>query len=140
MTTNRDLVSVIIPAHNGERYLRDAIDSALAQSHERLEIIVVDDGSTDGTRADVDAWASAGPLPIRVFTQANSGKHVALNHGIREARGDYTLIVDSDDRCPSNAVDAVKKAVQSAGGYVARARCGSGVLEALEHFGVLIRG
>jgi len=86
-------VSVIIPAHNSETYIRRAIDSVLAQTHPAAEIIVVDDGSTDGT---CDIVKSYGP-PIRYLYQANAGPGAARNAGIRAARGDWIAFLDSDD-------------------------------------------
>ena len=81
-------VSVVIPSFNTERYIREAICSAISQGHPDLEIIVVDDGSTDAT---ADIAESFGP-PVRVFRQANQGSGTARNRAIAESRGDFIAI------------------------------------------------
>ena len=87
------LVSVLIPSWNKDRWVSAAIASALAQTHPRVEVIVVDDGSTDGSRAVLDAWADR----IRVAHQAHSGANVARNHALRLARGEFVQYLDADD-------------------------------------------
>lgn len=86
-------LSVIIPCYNAERYIVATIDSVLAQKHPDLEIIVVDDGSSDDSVALVrDRFPS-----VLVVEQANQGVAAARNHGIALARGDYIAFVDADD-------------------------------------------
>ncbi len=85
------LVSIIIPLYNGEAYIRETIRSALTQSYENTEIIVVDDGSTD-----------SGPLiasryPIQIISQKNRGISGARNTGIRASRGEFIALLDQDD-------------------------------------------
>lgn len=86
-------VSVIIPTYNYARFLGEAVDSALAQTHPPLEVIVVDDGSTDATS---DVLASYGDR-IRVLRQGNQGVATARNTGIAAARGEYLAFLDADD-------------------------------------------
>ena len=86
-------VSVVIPAYNAERYLRETLDSVLAQTYRDLEVLVVDDGSTDTTRDVVRSYGE----PVRCIEQENAGPSPARNRGIREARGDLVAFVDSDD-------------------------------------------
>ena len=86
-------VSVIIPVYNGERYLAEAVESALAQTHRPLEIIVVDDGSTDGS-ADV---ARSFPSPVRCHTQGHGGISAARNRGVESSRGCLLAFLDADD-------------------------------------------
>ena len=90
------IVSAIIPTWNGERYLREAIDSALDQNYSPLEVIVVDDGSTDSTE---EICRSYGNL-IRYFRQPKDTKYGATAYvrALREAKGKYAAILDHDDR------------------------------------------
>lgn len=90
---SKPVVSVIIPTYNCEAYIAETVDSVLGQTFGNLEIIVIDDGSTDRTREIV---ASYGPL-VRLITQANSGVCAARNRGIREAAGRYLCLMDHDD-------------------------------------------
>lgn len=87
------LVSVIIPTYNRAHIVGRAIESALHQTYGHLEVIVVDDGSSDGTRALVSAMGSR----VRYFHQANAGVSAARNHGMRQARGEFVAFLDSDD-------------------------------------------
>lgn len=93
----RERVSVIIPVYNGERFLAEAIQSVLDQTLPPDELIVVDDGSTDGTAAVVTGMASMSPIPIRYIYQANQGPAAARNQGIRVADGDFLAFLDADD-------------------------------------------
>jgi len=87
------LISCIIPVFNGERYLGEALDSILAQTYRPIEIIVVDDGSTDGTG---ELGARYGDR-IRYFRQNNEGAPTARNAGLSAARGAFVAFLDSDD-------------------------------------------
>ena len=85
--------TVIIPVHNGERYLAAAIRSVLAQTHPPAEILVVDDGSTDASASIARAFDP----PVRVLTQANLGPAAARNLGVAHATGDLLAFLDADD-------------------------------------------
>ena len=87
------LVSVIIPVFNGARFLGAAIDSVLAQAHEPIEVIVVDDGSTDGSAGIAEAYGA----PVRCQRQENAGAGSARNRGVETARGQYLAFLDADD-------------------------------------------
>lgn len=89
------LVSIVIPVYNGANYMREAIDSALAQSYPNIEILVVNDGSSDGG-ATAEIARSYGPR-IRYFEKENGGVSSALNLGIREMRGSYFSWLSHDD-------------------------------------------
>ncbi|HWP47773.1 MAG TPA: glycosyltransferase family A protein [Candidatus Limnocylindrales bacterium] len=85
------LVSVIIPVYNGERYLSEAIKSVLAQTYRPIEIIVVDDGSTD------ESARVAQQFPVRYCFQLHQGPGAARNHGVEQARGEFLAFLDADD-------------------------------------------
>jgi glycosyltransferase involved in cell wall biosynthesis len=86
-------VSVIIPVHNGERYLHEAIASVRRQSIAPIEIVIVDDGSTDGTAAVAETLGS----DIRLIRQPHSGVTISRNRGVRTARGEFIAFLDCDD-------------------------------------------
>ncbi len=89
------IISVIIPAYNAEKYIKETIDSVLSQSFPAFEIIIIDDGSTDRTLAIVSAIKDT---RIRVFEYQHSGKpSIARNRGIRMAAGQYIAFLDADD-------------------------------------------
>jgi len=87
------LVSVIIPAHNSERHIVAALDSILAQQHRPLEILVIDDGSTDGTARIVRGYAPE----VRLIQQPQRGHPAARNTGVRAAAGEFLAFLDHDD-------------------------------------------
>ena len=92
-----NLISVIVPVYNSGQYLERCIGSVLAQDHEPLEIIIVDDGSTDAkTRLLCDALAADHPQ-VRTFHKENGGSASARNYGLDRAAGSYVGFVDSDD-------------------------------------------
>lgn len=87
------LVSCVIPVYNGERFLGEAIDSVLAQTQCRLQVVVVDDGSTDGTAQLVKAYGNA----VEYTWQPNAGPASALHRGFPLARGEFVASLDADD-------------------------------------------
>ncbi|MCM1387508.1 MAG: glycosyltransferase [Bacillus sp. (in: Bacteria)] len=89
-------ISVIVPVYNKSEYLEECIDSILLQTYENLELLLVDDESTDGSAAICDRYADTDER-VRVFHQPNGGPTAAVMTGIREASGDYYLFIDSDD-------------------------------------------
>lgn len=93
---NRLPVSFIVPVYNVYEWLDACIESLVNQSFQEFEIILVDDGSTDGSKEKCMEWAKKDER-IRVLTQENSGPSIARNYGIREAKGEYLSFIDSDD-------------------------------------------
>lgn len=89
-------VEVIIPVKNGEKYIRDSINSVLAQTHKNIRVTVVDDGSTDETAKICDEYAEK-YANVRVFHICGGGVSVARNYGIEHAEGDYIAFLDADD-------------------------------------------
>lgn len=100
------LFSVIIPVYNVEPYLRECLDSVLAQTCGDWEAVCVDDGSTDGS-GDILADYASRDSRIHVVTQANSGLSAARNTGLDHARGDYILFLDSDDWLEPSALESI---------------------------------
>lgn len=90
-------ISVIIPVHNGQTYLEDCIESVEKQTEQSLEVIVVNDGSTDGTAAVCERLAGQYDN-LRIITLPDLGVSVARNRGLEQAEGDYITFVDADDR------------------------------------------
>lgn len=90
-------VSVVIPVYNCERYLRQTLDSVLAQDFRDFEIVVVDDGSTDASRRIVEEYMTREPQRIRLIPLQNGGVCIARNTGLRESRGRYVAMLDHDD-------------------------------------------
>lgn len=88
-------VSVIIPVYNSEKYIREAIDSALNQSYKDFEVIVIDDGSKDNTLSIIRKYNRG----IRWKSQENKGQASAINEGIKMAKGEYVAYLDADDVC-----------------------------------------
>ena len=86
-------VSVIMPCFNGESFVGEAIESVLAQTYHDMELVIVDDGSTDRSLDIIRSFGDA----VRVFTQPNRGPSAARNKGIREASGEFIAYLDADD-------------------------------------------
>lgn len=86
-------VGVIVPVWNGERFLAEALDSVLAQGHAPVDVVVVDDGSTDGSAALAESYGA----PVRVLRQANAGIGGARNSGFEAVAGELISFLDADD-------------------------------------------
>ena len=93
---DQPLVSVIIPVYNAEAYLERCLNSVLDQSYDQLEIILVDDGSTDSSSSICDSYATTDSR-ICVIHKDNGGLSSARNRGLESIHGDYIMYVDSDD-------------------------------------------
>jgi glycosyltransferase involved in cell wall biosynthesis len=105
-TSVNPLVSVIIPCYNGEAYLEETITSALLQTHKNVEILVIDDGSTDASSA------IAQKMPVRYVRQENRGLTASRNRGIRESKGEFIVFLDADDRLKPDAVETGLRILQ----------------------------
>ncbi len=100
MTEFTPKVSVIVPCHNAAAYLAEALDSLLAQQPAPWEVIVIDDGSTDGSAAIAEAFG----LPVRCHRQENQGIAAARNQGLRLAAGEVIAFLDADDLWPVDSL------------------------------------
>jgi glycosyltransferase involved in cell wall biosynthesis len=108
------LVSVILPVYNGAEFVGAALESALTQTYRHLEIIAIDDGSTDGTSAVLQLYALRDSR-IRVLTQAKGGVARARNRGISDARGDFIAPLDADDLWEPTKIDRQMRRMLEAG-------------------------
>ncbi len=95
------LVSVVLPIYNGEPFLAAALDSVLEQTYDKLEIIAVNDGSTDGSALVLGDYASR----VSIVTQENTGVAGARNEGLKRASGEYVCFIDQDDRWVPSKVE-----------------------------------
>lgn len=102
--TNGELISVIVPVNNCEKYVADALDSIVNQTYRNLEILVIDDGSTDGSPAICDGYST--DARVKVFHRPNSGLSATRQFGIDHCNGAYFVTIDSGDYV---AVDYVEK-------------------------------
>jgi glycosyltransferase involved in cell wall biosynthesis len=119
-----ETISVVIPVYNGERFVAEAIRSVLDQSARPLECVVVDDGSTDATRAIVESFGSA----VRYEYQENSGVSRARNRGVELARGELVAFLDHDDVWLPTKLAAQLEALDGSGATMAL--CGMVVVDA----------
>lgn len=106
------MVSVIIPIYNASPYLRACLDSVLGQTMREIEVLCVNDGSTDGSAAILVEYA-AHDARVRVISQTNAGQGAARNRGLQEARGEYVWFVDADDEIAEP--DAIERGVKELG-------------------------
>lgn len=105
---NKLKVSIIVPVYNVVNFLPQCIESLMAQSYGNIELIFIDDGSTDGSSNVLDEYGTK-DLRIHVLHQPNSGVSTARNKGIEIATGDYCCFVDGDDNvCPNYIAEMLK--------------------------------
>jgi glycosyltransferase involved in cell wall biosynthesis len=116
---NAPLVSAIIPTYNRAHLVGEAVDSVLGQTYGNIEVIVVDDGSTDDTQAELKRYGNR----IRVITQQNAGPSAARNLGIDASRGEFVSFLDSDDLWLPSKIERQVKLMQEAGESVPCCLC-----------------
>lgn len=107
-------VSIIIPAYNAEDYIRKSLDSVVNQVYKNLEIIIVDDASTDNTKKIIKEYADKDDRIIPFYQSKNKGVSSARNTGLKAATGDYVVFVDSDDELTP---DAIRRMIDMADKY-----------------------
>lgn len=104
------LISIIIPVYNVEKYLEECVDSVINQTYTNLEIILVDDGSTDSSPDICDDYGSK-DVRIKVIHRTNGGLSAARNSGIETAQGEYISFLDSDDYIADNTIEFLYNAI-----------------------------
>lgn len=107
-----DLISIIVPIFNSERYLERSIESLLRQDYQNTEIILVNDGSTDNSLSICERYATDYPQKVRIIKQENQGASIARKNGIANANGEYLVFADSDDYVSTEYVSALYKAIR----------------------------
>lgn len=105
----KPLVSVLIPCYNAERWVAETLHSVLAQTWENIEIVVVNDGSTDGSREVLTQFESG---KLKVIDQPNRGQTAALNRCLKEARGDFIQYLDADDLLAPDKIELQVRRLQ----------------------------
>ncbi len=108
------MVSIVVPVYNVEKYLRQCVNSLINQTYKDIEIILVDDGSKDGSGKICDEYAEKYDF-IRVIHKENAGLGMARNTGMEAAKGDYVDFMDSDDYLKPNTVEMLVKALTESG-------------------------
>ena len=121
--SSKELVSIVVSVYNVEAYLPKCLESVTRQTYDNLDIIIIDDGSTDGSGALCDAFA-ANDARARVFHQENHGLWAVRNRGQLEALGDYLLFVDGDDYFHDDYVRLLYEAINKDGHPYPMAVCG----------------
>src|ERR1700761_7775050 len=109
------LVSVIIPVFNSERYLAETVSSVLNQTYKNIELILVDDGSEDGSLALAHTFESE---HVKIFHQPNNGASSARNKGLAQAKGEYIQYLDADDLLSANKIEQQVIVLQKNPGYI----------------------
>ena len=112
------LVSIVVPVYNAEKHLGQCLDSLLSQTHRNVEIICIDDGSTDGSASLLADYAQK-DARVRLFRQRNAGPGAARNRGIDEARGEYLYFLDADDWCDETLIQKAVGALERTGADMA---------------------
>ena len=109
---NKPLISVIISAYNSAKYLPACLDSIISQTYQNLEIICINDGSTDDSANTLQEYSKKDNR-IKIITQKNSGLSAARNAGIKIAKGSYITFIDSDDKVEPNMLEGMISAIQN---------------------------
>ena len=128
-TRDGELVSVVIPAYNAEGTIDETLASVREQTHRALEILVVDDGSSDATAARVEAHAAADPR-VRLIRQENGGVAKARNTAIAAAKGAFIAPIDADDLWRPDKIERQLRAIVEGGAEVGLVYCWSSTIDA----------
>ena len=104
VNVEKPLISIVIPCYNGGATILEAVQSALDQTYENLEIIIVDDGSTDNSGTIVRELMSTEPR-LSLYTQENKGLSAARNTGLSYAKGQYIVFLDADDKLKETYIE-----------------------------------
>lgn len=114
-----DKISIIVPVYNAEKYIDQALNSICGQTYQNLEILLIDDGSTDNSLERCNEWAKRDER-IKIHHQENAGASAARNAGIERAAGKYLMFIDGDDWIEANMLDILYRQAEK---YQADAAC-----------------
>lgn len=120
MTSGQPDISLLVPIYNVERYLSQCLDSAISQTLQNIEIVLINDGSTDGSQGIIEQYAAKDPR-IKVIDKPNSGYGCSMNRGLDEATGKYIGILESDDFFEPDALEILFSSAEQAHADVAKA-------------------
>ena len=105
-------ISVIVPVYNTEKYIKKCLDSIINQTYSNIEIIIINDGSTDNSELIINEYLKEYPDKIKYYKKENGGLSDARNYGVTKATGDYICFVDSDDYIDINLFESLKMEVE----------------------------
>lgn len=120
-----DLISVIIPVYNGEKYIKRCVDSILSQSYDNYEIIIINDGSSDKTLSVLREYRAYSNISI--YNNRNHGVSYSRNYGMRHSNGDYIIFVDADDVMPSWSLELMHNVAVNNRSDIVCSDCGDGL-------------
>ena len=123
MKSWRPLVSICIPAYNAGKYIAEALDSVLGQTYSRIEVIVVNDGSSDETEAVLETYAKA-DIRLKVFHRPNKGAAASRNYAFNQSKGELIKFFDADDIMSQSMVEQQVKVLHESQQYIASAEWG----------------
>lgn len=103
------LVTIVIPAYNVEEYIDECVESAIKQTYKNIEIIIINDGSTDNTKEKISKYTDE---KVKIFSKENEGLSATRNLGINKANGKYIYFLDSDDKMDLNLIEACVRAAE----------------------------
>lgn len=119
-----DLISIIVPVYNVENYLIECLDSLIAQTYKNIEILLIDDGSTDQSKVIAQTFCKAhSDRTIQLIEKKNGGQSSARNLGIKHAKGTYFIFIDSDDLVAATHVEMLYNAVKEKNSKLAMCKC-----------------
>ena len=104
------LVTIVIPVYNSEKYLDDCIESVVNQSYKNIEILLINDGSTDNSKKICEKWSIIDKR-IKIYNKKNSGAAESRNVGIEHSKGDYITFIDSDDYIETDLIEKCVKSI-----------------------------
>ena len=108
-SSSKDLISIIVPVYNAQDFLRECIDSILAQTHKNIELILINDASKDGSSKICDAYANQDKRVKVIHRKENGGQSAARNTGLKQAKGEWIAFCDCDDTYEPNMLEVLYK-------------------------------